>query len=53
MNKSIPKKVLRIVLLAVAAFAVLIAVLTCFYTVDDKQQAVVTTLGRVSDIRWM
>ena len=30
--------------------AVLIAVLTCFYTVDDKQQAVVTTLGRVSDI---
>ena len=50
MNKSIPKKVLRIVLLAVAAFAVLIAVLTCFYTVDDKQQAVVTTLGRVSDI---
>ena len=50
MNKSIPKKVLRIVLLAVAAFAVLIAVLTCFSTVDDKQQAVVTTLGRVSDI---
>ena len=50
MNKSIPKKVLRIVLLSVAAFAVLIAVLTCFYTVDDKQQAVVTTLGRVSDI---
>ena len=50
MNKSIPKKVLRIVLLAVAAFAVLIAVLTWFYTVDDKQQAVVTSLGRVSDI---
>ena len=24
--------------------------LTCFYTVDDKQQAVVTTFGRVTDI---
>jgi len=49
-TKSIPKKVLRIVLLAAAALAVLIAVMTCFYTVDDKQQAVVTTLGKVSDI---
>ena len=49
-KKFAPKKVLRIVLLAAAALAVLIAVMTCFYTVDDKQQAVVTTLGRVSDI---
>ena len=23
---------------------------TCFYTVDDKQQAVVTTFGRVTDV---
>ena len=23
---------------------------TCFYTVDDKQQAVVTTFGKVTDI---
>ena len=50
MNKPLPKKLLRIVLVSAAAFAVLIAGLTCFYTVDDKQQAVVTTLGRVSDI---
>ncbi len=27
-----------------------LAALTCFYTVDDKQQAVVTTFGRVTDI---
>jgi membrane protease subunit HflK len=29
---------------------VLIGIVTSFYTVDDKQQAVVTTLGRVTDI---
>ena len=44
------KKLVKILLAAAAALVVLIAVLTCFYTVDDKQQAVVTTLGRVSDI---
>ena len=52
-QKSLPngfKKVLRIIGLAVAGLALLIGVLSCFYTVDDKQQAVVTTLGRVSDI---
>ncbi len=27
-----------------------ISALTCFYTVDDKQQAVVTTFGRVTDV---
>ncbi len=27
----------------------LIMVLTCFYTVDDKQQAVVTTFGKITD----
>lgn len=38
--------------LGLIALLVLIAVasLTCFYTVDDKQQAVVTTFGRVTDI---
>jgi len=29
---------------------ILVCVLTCFYTVDDKQQAVVTTFGKVTDI---
>ena len=44
------KKLGRIALIAIAALMVLIAVLTCFYTVDDKQQAVVTTFGKVTDI---
>ena len=44
------KKVLPILAIALAAVLVLITVLTCFYTVDDKQQAVVTTFGKVSDV---
>ena len=32
------------------AFALAIAAMTCWYTVDDKQQAVVTTFGKVTDI---
>ena len=50
MEKVIFKKVFRIALIALTAIVVLIGALTCFYTVDDKQQAVVTTLGRVTDI---
>ena len=38
------------ILLGAVALVVLIGVLTCFYTVDDKQQAVVTTFGAVTDI---
>ena len=38
------------VLIGVVALVLLIGVLTCFYTVDDKQQAVVTTFGKVTDI---
>ena len=30
--------------------AIALSVMTCFYTVDDKQQAVVTTFGKVTDI---
>ena len=44
--KSLAKKVM---LGAVIAF-IAIGVLTCFYTVDDKQQAVVTTFGKVTDV---
>ena len=29
---------------------ILLGVMTCFYTVDDKQQAVVTTFGKVTDV---
>ena len=44
------KKVGRIVLTVVVALVLLIGIGSCFYTVDDKQQAVVTTFGKVSDI---
>ena len=44
------KKFGKTVLMAAIALAVAVGVLTCFYTVDDKQQAVVTTFGEVTDI---
>ncbi|MBQ7801007.1 MAG: FtsH protease activity modulator HflK [Oscillospiraceae bacterium] len=44
------RKLGRIVLIAVIALILAIGSLTCFYTVDDKQQAVVTTFGKVTDI---
>ena len=52
-NKGEPidfKKVGRTILIGALALLVLITVFTCFYTVDDKQQAVVTTFGKVTDI---
>jgi len=45
-----PKKILTGILVGAAALVLLIGVLTCFYTVDDKQQAVVTTFGKVTDV---
>ena len=44
------KKLSTTVVLAVLVLTVLIGALTCFYTVDDKQQAVVTTFGKVTDV---
>ncbi|MBQ8237810.1 MAG: FtsH protease activity modulator HflK [Oscillospiraceae bacterium] len=44
------KKLGSTILIAVLAIAVGMAAMTCFYTVDDKQQAVVTTFGRVTDV---
>ena len=44
------KKILKSVALGVTALVLVLTVLTCFYTVDDKQQAVVTTFGKVTDI---
>ena len=38
------------ILVAAIALAVIVGALTCFYTVDDKQQAVVTTFGAVTNI---
>ena len=45
-----PKKFGTTLLVAVLLIAVAIGALTCFYTVDDKQQAVVTTFGKVTDV---
>lgn len=45
-----PKKLKKIILIAVAVIVLLVGIGTCFYTVDDKQQAVVTTFGKVTDI---
>ena len=44
------KKIGKIAVIAVVALVVLVAGITCFYTVDDKQQAVVTTFGQVTDV---
>lgn len=44
------KKISRIVTLAVVAVILLALGSTCWYTVDDKQQAVVTTFGKVTEI---
>ena len=44
------KKVLRFMLLGLLALVLVFGAMTSFYTVDDKQQAVVTTFGKVTDI---
>ncbi|MBO5078279.1 MAG: FtsH protease activity modulator HflK [Oscillospiraceae bacterium] len=44
------KKYGKRILLAAVALVAVVCILTCFYTVDDKQQAVVTTFGKVTDI---
>ncbi len=40
----------KIIIVCVLVAVLVFAAGTCFYTVDDKQQAVVTTFGRVTDI---
>ena len=55
-NENVPKqpvnwkKIRTIVLVSLLALVLLIGSSSCFYTVDDKQQAVVTTFGKVSDV---
>ena len=44
------KKIARWIALGLRALVVVIGALTSYYTVDDKQQAVVTTFGKVTDI---
>ena len=50
MKKPNLKKIGTTALIAAVILVVLLGALTCFYTVNDKQQAVVTTFGRVTDI---
>ena len=51
-GKEIPelKKITKFATIAVILAVLIAGVITCFYTVDDKQQAVVTTFGSVTDI---
>ena len=44
------KRLSRTILVILITMALAAGALTCFYTVDDKQQAVVTTFGKVTDI---
>ena len=44
------KKFKKQITIGLVALLLVIAVSTCFYTVDDKQQAVVTTFGKVTEI---
>ena len=45
-----PKKMGKYTIIGLVVLFLLIGSFTCFYTVDDKQQAVVTTFGKVTDI---
>lgn len=56
-NPVVPKKppvsgkaLMRSIVIGVLALLVVAVGMTCWYTVDDKQQAVVTTFGQVTDI---
>ena len=44
------KKMKKLIIIGVVVLVLLIGSITCFYTVDDKQQAVVTTFGKVTDV---
>ena len=51
-NKTPPdmKKIAKRVLIFALVALVAVMAMTCFYTVDDKEQAVVTTFGKVTDV---
>jgi len=48
--KAERSKIYRMIVMAVIAVLVIILVSTCWYTVDDKEQAVLTTFGKVTGI---
>ena len=45
-----PKKIKRYIIIGVIAALVIAIGSTCWFTVDDKQQAVVTTFGKVTRV---
>ena len=49
-NKPSFKKLGTTIMIVLLAMVVAGGAMSCFYTVDDKQQAVVTTFGKVTDI---
>ena len=51
-EKKLPnlKRLAKNILVIVLFLTILMMAGTCFYTVDDKQQAVVTTFGKVTDV---
>ena len=49
-KKPSMKKLKTAIIVCVILFIIGIGLGTCFYTVDDKQQAVVTTFGQVTDV---
>ena len=44
------KKLSNLIVIGIVAIVLLIGILTSFYSVDEKQQAVVTTFGKVTDV---
>ena len=44
------KKIRTLVIVAAVVLVLIAASASCFYTVDDKQQAVVTTFGKVTEV---
>ena len=51
-EKKLPdlKRFGKTALVVVLFLTLVLGAMTCFYTVDDKQQAVVTTFGKVTDV---
>ncbi len=45
-----PKNIKKIAVILIVAVLAIAAASTCWYTVDEKQQAVVTTFGKVSSV---
>ncbi len=45
-----PKNIKKIAIVLIVALLAISAASTCWYTVDEKQQAVVTTFGKVSSV---